>query len=132
MLGGEGHVVEIDENLFGKRKYHKGKRTQHPWVFGGIDRNTGKCFLSLVPDLTANTLLPNIKSKIKLGTTIHSDCWKSYDYLQHENFQHLTVNHSITVKDKESVCHTNTIEDMRKHVKNLTSPTNRKLQFLPL
>ena len=37
-IGGVGRVVEIDESKFGKRKYHKGRRVDGVWVFGGIDR----------------------------------------------------------------------------------------------
>jgi hypothetical protein len=47
-------VVEIDESKFFHRKYHRGQ-WRH-WVFGGIERNTRKCFLVEVPDRTAETL----------------------------------------------------------------------------
>ncbi|GFQ81617.1 DDE_Tnp_IS1595 domain-containing protein [Trichonephila clavata] len=33
---GEGAIVEIDESLFGKMKYGRGKRVKGSWVFGGI------------------------------------------------------------------------------------------------
>ena len=36
-IGGVGHIVEIDESKFGKRKYHRGKRVDGVWVFGGFD-----------------------------------------------------------------------------------------------
>ena len=34
-IGGHGEVVEVDESKFGKRKYHKGRRADGVWVFGG-------------------------------------------------------------------------------------------------
>lgn len=34
-IGGPGKHVEIDESKFGKRKYHRGKRVDGVWVFGG-------------------------------------------------------------------------------------------------
>lgn len=39
-IGGPGRTVEIDESKFGKRKYHRGKRVDGVWVFGGIERET--------------------------------------------------------------------------------------------
>ncbi|EFX60123.1 hypothetical protein DAPPUDRAFT_19746, partial [Daphnia pulex] len=77
-IGGVGVVVEIDESKFGKRKYNRGKRVDGVWVFGGVERETGKCFLVVVQNRTATTLLAVIKEWIKPGTTIISDCWKSY------------------------------------------------------
>jgi hypothetical protein len=49
-------VVEIDESKFFHRKYHRGQWRAGHWVFGGIERNTKKCFLVEVPDRTAETL----------------------------------------------------------------------------
>ena len=37
-IGGLGKTVEIDESKFGKRKYHKGRKVEGQWVFGGIER----------------------------------------------------------------------------------------------
>ena len=44
-IRGPGKVVEIDESKFGKRKFHKGRRVDGVWVFGGIERETQKMFL---------------------------------------------------------------------------------------
>lgn len=50
MIGGEGKVVEIDESKFGKRKYHRGHYVKGQWVFGGVERGTGRTFLVAVPE----------------------------------------------------------------------------------
>ena len=43
-IGGPGHVIEIDESKFGKRKFNRGRRVDGCWVLGGIDRNTKDSF----------------------------------------------------------------------------------------
>ena len=109
-IGGPGKIIEIDESKFGKRKFHKGRRVDGVWVFGGIERETKNCFFQCVPDRTANTLIAIIKERVLPGTTIYSDCWKAYSSLNKEGFSHLTVNHSINFVDPETGTHTNTIE----------------------
>ncbi|GFT02996.1 putative transposase-like protein [Trichonephila clavipes] len=106
-LGGEGKIVEIDENLFGKMKYGKGKRVKGNWVFGGVQRDSEKCFFRVVPNRTKVELLSVIPEWILPGTTIISDCWRVYKCLSDEGYRHLTVNHSLTFKDPETSAHTN-------------------------
>ena len=65
-VGGPGHIVEIDESKFGKRKYNKG----HPvgdksWVFGGICR-TDKNFLQLLLGTGQQILYLNVSDSILL------------------------------------------------------------------
>ncbi|GFU62559.1 putative transposase-like protein [Trichonephila clavipes] len=50
------------------------------------------------------------KGVVVPGSVIISDCWKAYNCLSHEGYQHLRVNHSLTFKDPESGAHTNSIE----------------------
>ena len=59
-FGGPGVVVELDEAKSGKRKYNKGGYREGMWVLGGVDRNTGQCFLLPCPNNKrgATTLLP--------------------------------------------------------------------------
>lgn len=49
-LGGPGMIVEIDESKFGRRKYHRGHKVEGQWVFGGIERDTGRVFMVPVED----------------------------------------------------------------------------------
>ena len=70
------------------------------------DREDRKCFLVTVPNREKEVLLPLIQQRIAPGTTIMSDCWKSYDCLSKEDFKHLTVNHSVNFIDPETGCHT--------------------------
>ena len=59
-IGGTGVIVELDEAKFGKRKCNKGAYREGQWVLGGVDRNTGQCFLLPCPGnkRDAPTLLP--------------------------------------------------------------------------
>ena len=57
-------------------------------------------------------MIPIIKRKIKAGTTIISDCWRSYDCLSEEDFKHLTVNHSLNFVNPDNGAHTQNIENL--------------------
>lgn len=121
-LGGPGKVVEIDEAKLGKRKYNRGRLLTGQWVIGGIERGQDqtKVFLQSVPDRTSETLIGVIKRFVLPGTTIMTDCWKGYDQLRNEDFQHFTVNHSLNFVDPTTGAHTQNIErlwvEVRKRV----------------
>lgn len=132
-IGGIGKVVEIDESLFGKRKYNRGRsRATQTWIFGGFDRESKKCFLVPVAKRDRHTLLAVIKQYILPGTTIISDCWKAYDCLKFEGYQHLKVNHSLNFKDPETGAHTNGIEGLWAHAKGNIPTAGRKAEHIPL
>ena len=71
-LGGPGHIVEIDESLFAKVKYNRGKDLwrKQVWVFGLVDRISGEIYFEIVPDRTAETLLNIIEQHVLPGTLI--------------------------------------------------------------
>ena len=71
-------IVEIDETKYFHRKYHRGQWTAGHWVFGGVERGSGRCFLAVVPNRTAAILEPLILQHILPGTQIISDGWASY------------------------------------------------------
>ena len=77
-----------------------------------ICRETKKVFLTTVPSRDKETLLEIIKTRIKPGMTLISDCWKSYNCLSEENFKHLTVNHSLNFLDPDTGSHTQNIENL--------------------
>ena len=60
-IGGPGVIVEVDESMFGRLKYHRGNRVDGQWVFGGIEANTGKSFFIPVADRKESTLIPIVK-----------------------------------------------------------------------
>lgn len=54
-------VVEIDETCFWRQKNNCEKSDDGQWVFGGVERDTGKCILAPIPNRSAETLLPLIE-----------------------------------------------------------------------
>lgn len=78
-------------------------------MFGNVEQG---CFFEVVDDRTKETFLNIIQRNILPRTKIMSDCWRSYNCLSDNGFSHLSVNHSVTFKDPETITHTNTIEDM--------------------
>ncbi|XP_039281132.1 uncharacterized protein LOC120350666 [Nilaparvata lugens] len=130
-IGGEGHVVQIDESKFGKRKYNRGKRVEGQWVFGGIDVGTGHCFMEAVENRSSRTLIPILEKYVLPGTTVVSDLWKACDCLEERGFHHHTVNHSLSFKDPVTGAHTNNIEASWNAVKTALPRYHRKKAFFP-
>lgn len=81
-IGGVGVIVEIDESKIGKRKYHRGHHVEGQWVFGGVERISGKCFILPVASRNRETLIPIIRQYILPGSTNISDYWKVSIYKQ--------------------------------------------------
>lgn len=128
-VGGPGCTVEIDESKFGKRKYHKGHHVEGQWVFGGICRESGLCFMVPVKKRDSETLMPLIKQWILPGTTIISDCWRAYNNIIRQEgygYSHLTVNHSLHYKDPDTGAHTNRIEGTWRPAKVMYGSSGRR------
>ncbi|KHJ85310.1 hypothetical protein OESDEN_14967 [Oesophagostomum dentatum] len=76
ILGGVGHVVEIDETFVTRRRYNRGRWIRrHKRLFGGYERGSDESFQVLVRKRDAATLLKLIVRYIRPGTAIVSDCW---------------------------------------------------------
>ena len=74
-IAGHNKSVEIDESKFGRRKYHRGHAVEGQWVFGGVEREFRKTFLSPVRDRPADTFMAVTKLDwtsvcIEPGTTV--------------------------------------------------------------
>jgi transposase-like protein len=108
MIGGVGKVVEVDESKFGTRKYRQGRYVKGQWVFGGVQRGSGRTFLETVNDRSADTIIELIKKWIRPGTTVVTDCWATCRSLPDEGFNHLRVHHSITFVDEDRGSHQHT------------------------
>jgi transposase-like protein len=125
-IDGPNRTVEIDESKFGQRKYHRGHSVRGQWVFGGIERESGRTFLVPVPDRTAPTLVKYIRKWITPGTTNISDCWAAYRDVGSIGYSHRTVNHSVSFVNPETGNHTNTVESTWRAVKQFLRPYNKR------
>ena len=68
-LGGSGKIVQIDESMMVKAKYHRGHqlRAKQCWVFGIYDPSTKEGHIELVEQRDAATLLPIIQRIVTPG-----------------------------------------------------------------
>ncbi|CAG2192718.1 unnamed protein product [Mytilus edulis] len=112
--------VELDESLFGRKvKYHRGNPSGlRIWIFGIVERSTNRIVLYPVDDRSANTLVPLIQKHVKPGSRIFSDSWAAYNTLNDIGYEHFSVVHKTSFKQKyvstqtgeEVYCCTNRIE----------------------
>lgn len=104
-LGGPGHVIEIDEMKMGRRKYERGRVVEGSWILGMIDIQTNEIRLEICPDnrRDQNTLLNLIQKHVRPDSTIFTDCWKGYNNLSENGFEHWCVNHKIQFVTEEGV-----------------------------
>ena len=118
-LGGRGKTVEIDESMFGhKRKYNRGRVSEGAWVFGMVERGSGRALTFRVPDRTRETLVTRLVQEfIQPGTVIISDKFSPYFNLNDIGYTHLMVNHFENFVDPYTGAHTNTIEGVWNAVK---------------
>lgn len=90
-LSGE---IEMDESYFGGRK--KGNRGRGAAgkipVFGILERG-GKVRVEVVQNVTGETLLNMAISKVKRGSLIYTDKFRSYNGLISYGFRHMRIDH---------------------------------------
>ncbi|PIO71084.1 hypothetical protein TELCIR_07028 [Teladorsagia circumcincta] len=119
-IGGPGAVVEVDETNVTRRKYNRGRIVQRKkWLFGGIERGSGRAFMVLVGRRDAATLTNIILKFIRPGTTIMSDSRRAYSQLSRlpAGYRHLTVDHMVNFVDPHTGAHTQNIESLRQKCK---------------
>ncbi|KAJ8969161.1 hypothetical protein NQ314_001902 [Rhamnusium bicolor] len=125
-IGGLNKMVEIDEAKIGKRKYNRERYLEGQWVFGAIERGTKRFFLEAVEQRNTKTLLGIIKQRILPGTMVYSDGWGAYESLGENNYNHLTVNHSLHFVDTHTGVHTQNIERMWVEVRKMVPRFGRR------
>jgi hypothetical protein len=116
LLGGVGRIVQINESVVYKPKYHLGCGFKVPvkWIFGMYDVAQKIVYMQFVESRDTQTLLPIIGCWVSPGTAIHSDEGAAYrniwDIDVTPRFIHMTVNHSCNFIDTQTGAHTNNIK----------------------
>ena len=96
--------LELDESYFGgKRKGNRGRGAKNKAIVFGILERKGKVHTVIVQDVSADTLMNEIKNKTKKGSVFYTDGWKSYASLEQYG------KHNIIDHDKELVNNRNHI-----------------------
>ncbi|KFD66315.1 hypothetical protein M514_09491 [Trichuris suis] len=111
-LGGPSRNVELDQFLFSRSKYNRGKRYPQQWVFRGTCRETGDAFVVPLEDQSSQTLLPSIQRHVRAGTTVITDEWRAYRCLGREAYKHLRVNYSVNFVDRATGGHMQSVESL--------------------
>ena len=86
--------IELDESYFGGRR--KGPRGRGAAgkvpVFGILERN-GKVLVTVVPNVTAETLIGLTVKTVRRGSIVYTDKFRSYDSLMFCGYRHLKIDH---------------------------------------
>ena len=118
---GQKAIVEIDESLFFKRKYNRGRLNESQWYVGGIERGTRNCFIVPVPNRKSETMKQILETFILPGSIVITDCWRAYGKAISEmdsDLVHSTINHSLNFVDpNDPQIHTQNIEGLWSRLK---------------
>lgn len=123
---GNKKIVEIDESLFFRRKYNRGRERPQQWVLGMVERGSKASAFFILPDRRATTIIPIIINNVLPNTIIITDCWAAYNRLrEYSDYEHLSVNHSLNfLNPDDSSIHTQTIESTWGHCKKKLKAQN--------
>ncbi|KCZ78338.1 hypothetical protein H311_00633, partial [Anncaliia algerae PRA109] len=111
-LRGPGIEAQIDESLFIRRKYNRGRIPREQWVFGAIDCRKKESILVPVERRNANTLIPIILKYMMPGYMFVSDAWAAYLNISNYGYSHFVVNYFENFVDPLTGMHTQRVENM--------------------
>jgi transposase len=91
--------IEADESYFGgRRKGKRGRGSRNKSIVFGILERKGKVSISIVKDVSAETLMEETVKKVRRGSIVYTDRWRSYDSLMFCGYRHLSIDHQHKFK----------------------------------
>ena len=91
LMNGE---IELDECYFGgRRKGNRGRGAAGKVPVFGILGRHGKVLVSVVPNVTAQTLISLTVKTVRRGSIVYTDKFRSYDSLMFCGYRHLKIDH---------------------------------------
>ncbi len=92
LMSGE---IELDESYFGgKRKGKRGRGAAGKVPVFGILTRDGRAYVQVVPNVTRRTLEGITLKKVRRGSIVYTDKYRTYDSLMYCGYKHLRVDHS--------------------------------------
>lgn len=86
--------IEADESYFGgKRKGKRGRGSINKTIVFGILERKGHVSVSIVNDVSADSLMNETVKKVRRGSIVYTDKWRSYDSLMFCGYKHLNIDH---------------------------------------
>lgn len=115
-----------------KIKAKRGRGTLKTPVFGILCRG-GKVWAQVVQDIEAKTLVPLISKRVKRGSVICSDTWKSYTGIAARGYVHRLVYHGKGKYTDKQGNHINGLEGFWGYLKRrLASKGGIRKERMPL
>lgn len=109
---------QIDETKIGKRKDNRGRRAKGMWILGiTSEEERGRFILEVIDTREIQSIIPIIQKHVAVGTTIKTDCLRTYDCLNDLGYKHIAINHSDFLVDPWTGANTNLIEGSWLHFK---------------
>jgi len=91
LLSGE---IELDESYFGgRRKGNRGRGAAGKVPVFGILERQGEVMVTVVPDVSAETLIGLTVKTVRRGSIVYTDKFRSYNSLMFCGYRHLKVDH---------------------------------------
>ncbi len=91
--------LEADEAYFGgRRKGNRGRGAGGKTIVFGILERGGKVSVSIVQDVSAESLMTETVKRVRRGSIVYTDKWKGYDSLMFCGYKHLNIDHRYKFK----------------------------------